>query len=283
MIKVIKAGLFSSIQDLGRKGYAAYGVPLSGVMDSQSAHIVNLLLCNSPECAVIEMTLIGGTYEFLEPTSIALSGAEVEVKLNNTIVKHNKPIHVNKGDMLSVGAFKKGCRLYLGIKNGIQVPSIMNSKSYYNSISPEYKLSNGMLLKMSLNPFNINVKHAKLKGVDLDTQVLKVYPGPEYDLLTNELKNNLLSYSFTIGQNNRMGYYLNENVENNLASILTSSVLPGTVQLTPSGQLIVLMKDAQTTGGYPRVLQLSDSALNILSQKRKGNTIKFVLLCMDKL
>ena len=109
------------------------------------------------------------------------------------------------------------------------------------------------------------------------SHLLECTPGPEFDQLNPKQKKRLLE-SFTISKdNNRVGYRLNEIIENDLKSILTSAVLPGTVQLTPSGKLIVLMSDCQVTGGYPRVLQLSEWAVNQLSQKITGQTIRFEL------
>ena len=107
---------------------------------------------------------------------------------------------------------------------------------------------------------------------------LQCYPGPDFEGLNKQQKKRLFE-PFTISEdNNRVGYRLHETIENNLKPILTSAVLPGTVQLTPSGTLIVLMRDAQVTGGYPRVLQLTSFSVDILSQMITGNSIKFGVL-----
>ena len=107
---------------------------------------------------------------------------------------------------------------------------------------------------------------------------LQCYPGPDFEELNKQQKKRLFE-PFTISEdNNRVGYRLHETIENNLKPILTSAVLPGTVQLTPSGTLIVLMRDAQVTGGYPRVLQLTSFSVDILSQMITGNSIKFGVL-----
>jgi len=102
--------------------------------------------------------------------------------------------------------------------------------------------------------------------------------GPEFNLLSDAQQKILTKNLFTISNdNNRTGYRLEEQVKNNLDSILTSGVLPGTVQLTPSGVLIVLMRDCQVTGGYPRVLQLTESAINQMAQKTTHDTFQFIL------
>ena len=127
--------------------------------------------------------------------------------------------------------------------------------------------------------------YLKLSGIKLgllinfNSKTLKVHKGPEFDRLSISEKENLFSQEFTISkENNRMAYQLSEAVQNNLTPIITSLVLPGTVQLTPSGKLIILMRDCQTTGGYPRVLQLNDKAINILSQKFTNDKIRFTLI-----
>ncbi|MDX1365873.1 MAG: allophanate hydrolase subunit 2 family protein, partial [Arenibacter latericius] len=112
----------------------------------------------------------------------------------------------------------------------------------------------------------------------LDEESLKVYRGPEFDELTDKQLEELFTKEFSVAkENNRMAYQLNETIDGSNLSMLTSATLPGTIQLTPSGKLIVLMKDGQTTGGYPRILQLAEKAIDILSQKKSGDSIRFSL------
>jgi len=126
-----------------------------------------------------------------------------------------------------------------------------------------------------------NKKHAKIKAMSsyIESNIIKVYKGPEFDNLSNINIDFLFSKSYKISKDsNRMAYQLDEKLENNLKSILTSLVMPGTIQLTPDGQLIILMRDCQTTGGYPRILQLSEKSINILAQKRLGEFVQFELI-----
>ena len=110
----------------------------------------------------------------------------------------------------------------------------------------------------------------------LDSNFLEVHKGPEYDMLNDKQLERLFAKEFTVSkENNRMAYQLDETIETHSRTLLTSATLPGTVQLTPAGKLIVLMKDAQTTGGYPRILQLSEEAICVLSQKKCGDNISF--------
>ena len=113
----------------------------------------------------------------------------------------------------------------------------------------------------------------------LDENVLHVGKGPEFELLSDKQLESLFAKEFTVAnENNRMAYQLIEIIDGHSISMLTSATLPGTVQFTPSGKLIVLMKDGQTTGGYPRILQLTDNAISILAQKKTGDKFSFKLL-----
>ena len=279
MIKVIKEGLFTTIQDIGRFGYKNIGVPVSGSMDQTSAKLANLLLGNDESSAVLEMTLVGPTLEFMNDTYISITGADMNPSLNKQKVLQNKPLFVNKGDILYLSHSSNGMRSYLGIKGGFNSEKKLGSKSFYRGITKREKLikndkikfakvtSSPMKMNKSINDFKINRKNK-----------INVFKGPEFDLLDSNSKDIIFNTDFTIGINNRMGYNLVEPIENSISSIISSPVMPGTVQLTPSGRLIILCRDCQTSGGYPRVLQLDKSSIDSLSQKTIGETIKLNLV-----
>ena len=110
----------------------------------------------------------------------------------------------------------------------------------------------------------------------LSSKTIEVQKGPEFDLLNQSQLTQLFAEPFTVSkENNRMAYQLNEYLDGHTMKMLTSATLPGTVQLTPAGRLIILMKDGQTTGGYPRILQLTNTSICVLAQKKFGDTIKF--------
>jgi len=279
MIKVLKEGLFTTIQDIGRFGYKNIGVPVSGSMDQTSAKLANLLLGNDESSAVLEMTLVGPTLEFMNDTYISITGADMNPSLNKQKVLQNKPLFVNKGDILYLSHSSNGMRSYLGIKGGFNSEKKLGSKSFYRGITKREKLikndkikfakvtSSPMKMNKSINDFKINRKNK-----------INVFKGPEFDLLDSNSKDIIFNTDFTIGINNRMGYNLVEPIENSISSIISSPVMPGTVQLTPSGRLIILCRDCQTSGGYPRVLQLDKSSIDSLSQKTIGETIKLKLV-----
>ena len=129
MIEVLDTGYFSTIQDLGRKQYRKYGVPLSGVLDLDASKKANLIVGNNENSALIEMTLTGAKIVFHVNTIIAITGAEMTPKINNISVSNFKLITVNKGDILSFGTLKSGYRTYLAVKGGVKVKNILGSKS----------------------------------------------------------------------------------------------------------------------------------------------------------
>ncbi|TBN06366.1 biotin-dependent carboxyltransferase [Hyunsoonleella flava] len=280
MIKVLNAGFYSCIQDFGRIGYQHYGVPVSGVMDKRAASVANALVGNEKRAAVMEITMSGPKLKFENNTTIAITGAIMNPSVNGKPITNNKCLSIKQGDVLSFGRLESGFRCYLAVSGGFQTQEVLGSRSMYKTITPFQSIEKQGVLKIN---FGIRVNEQRFSGLRVDdtyfeSSDIEVLPGPEFTFLSEVQKEKLFTSKFTISkENNRMGYQLNETVANDLKQILTSPVIPGTVQLTPSGKLIILMRDCQTTGGYPRVLQLTDSGINTLAQKYTGKTINFRL------
>ncbi len=281
MLKILVQGTYTTIQDLGRPGYRNFGVPVSGAMDSISANFANALLNNHRNDALMEITLTGPKILFLAATTIVISGARMSAKLNNKPIQNYKTYIVNKDDILSFGKLVSGIRCYLAVSGGFQTENVLKSRSYFNGITPQGIVKKDDLLSFPPKEIiNLDFKGAiNIKKQFFETNTLAINKGPDFGIFEPEEQQKLLSMVYTISnQNNRMGYRLEEEVFPHSKSLITSPVLPGTVQLLPSGKLIILMKDAQTTGGYPRVFQLTEKAMAILAQKRGGDRINFDLL-----
>ena len=280
MLKVVKSGFYTTIQDSGRFGYRAFGVPISGSMDSYSSHYANSILGNDRDCAVLEITMSGPELHFQEPTQIAIAGADLTPKLNGKLISNNQVIDIKFNDVLSFAGLRNGLRCYLAIKGGLQSEVYIGSRSMYNTITESGTLKAGEKIYYEKSPSNSIKTYSNVKYDNslLSTDILEVEKGPEYNGLSQDLKDKLSKLQFKLSKfNNRMAYQLEPLIPNTLQPIITSPVLPGTVQLTPNGNLIVLMRDCQTTGGYPRVLQLTERSLNIISQKGQGEKIFFRL------
>lgn len=279
MLKVLKSGFYTSVQDLGRFHYRNKGVPVSGAMDELSVFKANTLLENDVADAVLEITMTGPTLLFEEETYIVMSGAEMSVTLNNQPVKNYKVYQIDVGDILSYGNLVAGFRGYLAVKGGFQSKFVYGSRSFYKPITFANRLMDGDVVPFGYKSiFKPKISEIKVDSF-LNETILEVHKAPEFDILTDNQLEVLFATEFTVAnENNRMAYQLNEKIIGHEVSMLTSATLPGTVQLTPAGKLIVLMKDGQTTGGYPRILQLSDKAIAILAQKRAGAVVSFKLV-----
>lgn len=281
MIKVLKPGFYSTIQDMGRFGFQNYGVPYSGVMDTYAASVANMLVGNTKEAAVMEMTMTGPTLQFEDETIICLSGADMSPLLNDLPIVNNKAIYVPKNAMLSFGKLNEGFRGYLAVFGGFETEVSMKSRSMFKGVTEQYVIAKEDVLPLQNHIEVLLIKNASIRFNNkyLLSNSIEVFEGPEFDELSEYEQKLLTAQEFSISKDyNRMAYQLEEPLENTLEPIITSLVLPGTVQLTPAGKLIVLMRDCQTTGGYPRVLQLKESAMNIMAQKYIGNKIRFKLV-----
>ena len=278
MLKLLKPGFFTTLQDLGRFQYRNKGVPVSGVMDTETVSKLNMILDNTPNASVIEITMTGPTAIFEEDTFIVIGGSKMLVTLNNEPIYNYKLYQVYKGDVLSYGRLEKGFRNYLAIKDGFSSEKVLGSSSLYFPITKNNCLKeNDTIAYKKCSFFKPKISGLRVKSF-LNEMALDVYKGPEFKILIDKQLEQLFAKSFTIAkENNRMAYQLTEIISSHNFSMLTSATLPGTVQFTPSGKLIILMKDGQTTGGYPRILQLSNKAISILAQKKHGDTISFRL------
>ena len=280
MIEIIRQGIYTSIQDKGRLNLQDYGVPFSGALDQQAFGFANKLLNNSENAAALECSFKGPKILFHMKTYITLTGADMDAKINENYITNYIPIQVNKGDILDMKTSKNGCRTYIGIEGGFKSEKILGSRSQFIGITKNKKIEKRTLIyhEKSNNYFS-QKSHLIKPKIDYKEMNIEVYPGPEFNLLKQKQKDFLINNTFHISKlNNRMAYRLNEKLKNQLPQIWTSPILPGQVQCTPDGNLIILMRDAHVTGGYPRIFQLSDNAINLLSQKTTRDQIQFKLI-----
>jgi len=270
-LEIIKSGLMTSIQDIGRKGLAYYGIPVSGVMDENAAKIALLLLGKNESEAVIECTSIAPEIEFKDDTKIAISGADFGWKINSMPVQLNQILHIKPGDCLKGKFAKSGMRGYIALAGKLDINPIYSSHSTYtNAKLGGYEgrlLQKGDILTWSQKSSKQN-------------DVIEIHKGPEYDWLSKEAKDLLLTATYKIKPDtNRMGMRLDGQVLTAKSYQLPASspILPGFIQLPPNGQPIVVLQDGQTIGGYPRIAYLKKSMINKLNQIPIGHKINFYL------
>ena len=278
MIAILHPGIYCSVQDQGRFGHTKMGVPQAGCADTYAARMANAMLKNHEKDALIEVTFGQGKFKFTSDTYICLTGGDFSPKLNGKLIKMQSVYFIKKDSVLSFGKRVYGARVYLSVQGGIQTETVYGSRSFFDGITQQ-KLGKGTMLPILPVEERTETSLSKVRVTDkhFTTIYLPCLKGPEFFKLNQEQQRKLFTPFSISDDNNRVGYRLKESLKNNLSSILTSAVLPGTVQLTPSGKCIILMQDCQVTGGYPRILQLSEIAIARLSQKISGDKIQFIV------
>lgn len=277
-IILIKGGVYTTIQDLGRAGYRAFGVPTGGAMDILSHHEANAIVGNDMHDATLECTMGGLVLVFKVNTNFALSGSG-KAFLNGTEIEYNFPHKVKEEDVLEIKYNGVGLRTYIAVKGGFIGEKIMESRSAIPRIGFGEVLTKNRPLQIG-KPNNRPLKSLPKREIN-PAKSIRIFEGNEVDWLTEKSKKSLLSTSFRISnRSDRMGYHLeSEPLElKEKIEMLSTAVCPGTVQLTPNGQLIILMNDCQTTGGYPRVGQVAAIDLPVLAQMKPGDVFNFELI-----
>ena len=270
----------TSLQDEGRLAGAQYGIPTTGAMDQKSFRWANHLLQNSGNAVALEMAQPGLRIQFDQTCQISLVGAKVVASLNQTQLPNSSLISISAGDLLEIGAFLSGSRLYLCIQGGFQVERYLGSGSDFESVtSPSKRSTNEVLSYLTIPQYNSLGAKPKWETTWFESPEIIAYKGADWALLSSEQQELIRSTTFHLSKfSNRMGIQLEELVPNQLEDLPTNPVFPGTVQLTPGGKIIVLMRDAGVTGGYPRILHLTEEGQSKLAQKRAADPIRFQLI-----
>jgi len=277
MFKVLSPGIWSAFQDQGRFGFRHLGVPVCGSLDEYSANKANFLAGNPLGSTVIECTIRGPVMACIYPAEVVISGVGFNPTINQIPACADKLYKLRCGDVLDVGSSKTGMRSYIAAKGGFNTEKILGSSSYDSIIAPTMKLVKDLIIETCQFKSEKSIEAHQLGDeINFDLQTISVIPGSEFNLLKAFEIKELLNHPWTIDpSSSRMAILLKENFVVDKAQIISAAVYPGCVQLTPSGKLILLMKDAQTTGGYARILQISPTGMNILSQKVPGSQIFF--------
>jgi biotin-dependent carboxylase-like uncharacterized protein len=264
----IKPGFHTLIVDKTAQGYQKYGLPVGGAMDDVAAEAANWLVGNKIDSPLFEITLIGPQIVFDYACQIAITGADMSPEIDEKKIEMYETINVSKGHSLKFGKLMEGCRAYLAIRGKWRTRAqekVKNSsihtlnKAYIEAVKPLSSV--------------LRIKRGKLSTSIL---VVKVLKGPEYELLSEMEKGVLLSTVFILlPESNRMGYRLSPKLTPIAKSIISSGIVPGTLQITEDGRPILLMKDAPATGGYFRALNVLSEDLHKLGQLKSGDSFRF--------
>lgn len=280
-----KAGLLTTIQDQPRLGFQQFGVPLGGAMDLDSAQLANHLVGNQQNNPLLEITLHGPEILVKGAAIIALTGANLTPKINGRKLRMYQTIKVKSGDCITFGKVKNGCRTYLAIAGKWKLKRWLNSTSAASqngeTLTPDSLIKKGRQLVVISN-LDIEEKcyPKSLQPKFYDLIRVEVTKGPEYEKFKPKILNQFFGQVHQISQqSNRMGYRLTESLVGFAPNqeIISSGIIPGTIQITNAGQPIILMKDAQTTGGYWRIGNVIAKDLNKLAQLKPGDKVWFSL------
>lgn len=302
-IKIRKSGMLTTVQDQGRIGYQKYGIVTSGAMDPLASRITNLLVGNQAGAAVLEMTLMGAEIAFQQDALIAFGGGDMPASIDDVPVHSYRSIYITKGSVLRFGNIKRGCRVYLAIAGGFDIPVVMDSYSTY--LRAAIGGFDGRPLKkgdeLSFGSFPIHAEklfhelreqaHSDSTFQEVDwgisskflpalpkSPVVQAFKGRQYSWFTQESGDTFFSEPFEITpQSDRMGYRL-QGPRLELAEskdLLSEAVTFGTIQVPSDGNPIILLADRQTTGGYAKIAQVATVDLPILAQLKPGDAIHF--------
>lgn len=297
-VRVLKAGAFDSIQDLGRHGFQFLGINPGGSMDKVATSVANILAGNDMQEAVIEMHFPAPALLIEQDVVIALSGADFGATLNDQPVPLNVPVVVKNYSFLQFTRYRHGARCYLAVHGGFDIPKWLNSYAtnfkagaggYHGSCLkkdaelPIKKAQDYSLLLKDRNSIFLPWK-ADVASLYAADSTIRICNGAAYDQLTRLSKHRLTASSYIISdQSDRMGYRLIGAALERLQAdeLISTAVTAGTIQLLPNGQLIVLMSDHQTTGGYPVIAHVISADIPSLAQLPSNKMLRFQLTDHD--
>ena len=294
-IFIKKSGILSTIQDLGRKGFQRFGINPNGAMDTQAVRLINILLGNNETEAVLEMHFPAPVFEFEENAVIALGGADFNAKINDKSIENWRPYFVEKGNILSFNKKNFGSRVYLAVKGGFEIEKWLDSFSTNlraeiggfegRALQKNDKISFNSKFQIPNSKFDYKISCNLIPNYREFAPTIRVVEGAEFEMLTALSELNFLKQEFTITPNfDRMGFrlrgkplYLLDNIE-----LVSSAVNFGTIQLLPDGQMIILMADHQTSGGYPHIANVISMDLPILAQLNSNDFLDFEIVSLKE-
>ena len=284
-LQVIKPGLLTTVQDLGRFGSQESGVPVAGPMDAFSHRLANQLVGNEAGAATLEITLIGPEFVAEADTTIAISGAHFEVACDDRSVPMGASFAVQAGQRLKFGRLLEGARAYLAVAGGIQTPLVLGSRATH-LVSRIGGLDGRALASGDHVPIQTVTPprpHRKAAGLTLPTKgraLLRVMPGPQDHWFEPDALKTIAGVSFRISpRSNRMGYRLQGPPLARVreGELISEPVGLGAIQVPAAGEPILLMADRQTAGGYPKIGYVIAADLPLAGQLAPGDFIEFVL------
>lgn len=306
-LRVLRPGLLTTVQDGGRPGFRRYGVSVGGAADVRSLRLANLLVGNPPLAPALEMTLVGAELEAERDLYIAACGAEMAATVNGEPLPAGRTAYVRQGAVIAFRSAAQGCRTYLAVRGGIDVPRKLGGAgtdlaagfggfagralgpgdriaigepaspppAWMRRLADEAAAAQAPFAAASWFPEPFEPWRGRMPGV------VRLLPGPEFAKFRRESVDALLGERFRVDpRSSRMGCRLVGPTLQLAAPLemLSEPVSPGAVQVPPQGDPIVLMADSQTIGGYPRIAHVISADLPLVAQLKPGDEVLFELV-----
>ncbi|MEY2479870.1 MAG: antagonist of KipI [Verrucomicrobiota bacterium] len=297
-LSILRAGFLTSVQDLGRAGWRASGVSVGGALDAFALRVANLLVGNQESAAGLEIALGNFRAQFHDDRLVAWCGGEFDVRIGSTILAAGHVAALRAGEELVINQSKIGSRAWLAISGGIDVPLVLGSRS--TDLRANFGGLDGRALRDGDEiPLRNHPRSATAATVQRifpwsaprewsstakQNPVLRVVRGKDVDLFDESVFEIFLSERFVVhADSDRMGVRLEgaelrrqENVD-----LVSEAVAPGTIQVPPSGNPILLLGDCQTIGGYPKIAHVITVDLSLAAQLRPGDRFRFQEISLD--
>jgi len=290
-LNIIRAGFLTSVQDLGRTGFRQFGVTTSGALDSFALRVANLLVGNDEGAAGLEITLGGLQLRFEDERIVAWCGGEFDVQIGSRALPAGHVAHLQAGDELKFGRAQIGCRCWLAISGGIDVPVVLGSRS--TDLRANFGGLEGRRLRdgdqLSLGEFRQS-ETAAAAGISSWSAPhdwaspasrhpsLRFIRGVDWNRFNDVTVQRFTQHEFTVSpDSDRMGVRFDgsELKREDETDLISEAVAPGTIQVPPSGKPILLLGDCQTIGGYPKIAHVITVDLGIAAQLRAGDGVRF--------
>ena len=298
MIRVVKPGLLTTVQDLGRIGFQQYGIVVGGALDTFAARVVNLIVGNEENAALLEMAQTGPDLVFTREALIAWNGGDFLATINGEPLPRDRAVRVAAGETVSFGVAGNGLRGWLAVAGGIDVPVVLGSRTTYRRAALGGHQGRPLVAGDELKVFGASETAGKILGTLLASQkrstpwtvrpetmgkltqagVVRAMVGPEWDWFTDDAQRDFFSAEWTATREaDRMGVRLQGPALTMVKprEMISSAVNTGVVQVPPSGNPIVLLPSRQSVGGYPRLAVVAGVDIGRFAQLRPGESIRF--------
>lgn len=290
--RILKPGMQTTVQDLGRYGYQSQGISVSGAMDVRSFKIANLLLDNPENEAELEITLIGPTLQFTSATIIAITGGNFDPEINGEPAPMYTAIYVEKNDILRFKSARTGSRCYVAFSSYLSVPVVMGSRSTnLKSQAGGFKgrkleLDDYIMFRIKRRylPFFLS-RHLDLHEFDEDRAKIRVIMGPQSDMFTEQGIRTFLNEEYTVTSDfDRMGCRLDGPfiATKNGSDIISDGIAFGAIQVPSHGKPIIMLSDRQTTGGYAKIATVASVDIPKLVQRKTDHKIRFEAITVEE-